>query len=56
MNTFEFLPRVEDQTGRQALEHTCALMMVLDEEILKAVATSDLMVKQLGEFLKKQRA
>jgi hypothetical protein len=29
---------------------------VLDEEIAKAVAMGDEMVKQLGEFLKKQRS
>jgi hypothetical protein len=41
MNTFEFLPRVQDPSGRRALEHSCALMMVLDEEIAKAVTVSD---------------
>jgi hypothetical protein len=56
MNTFELLPRVEDATGRRALEHTCALMMVLDEEIAKAVATSDGMIEQHGELLRRQRA
>src|SRR5579859_4207821 len=40
MNSFEFLPRVEDARRRRALEHTCSLMVVLDEEIAKAVATS----------------
>ena len=40
MNTFEFLPRVEDAVERRALEHACGLMMVLDEEIAKAVASA----------------
>jgi hypothetical protein len=47
MNTFEFLPRVEDASGRRTLEHTCALTMVLDEEIGKAVAASDEMNRTL---------
>jgi hypothetical protein len=54
INTFEFLPRVEDASGRHALEHTCGLMTVLDDEIAKAVATSDQLVKQLDEFLKRK--
>jgi hypothetical protein len=48
MNTFEFLPRVEDPSGRRALEHTCALMMVLDAEILKTVLIGDEIVTRLA--------
>jgi hypothetical protein len=50
MSTFEFLPRVEDASGRRTLEHACGLMVVLDEEIAKAVAAGDSMVRQLGEL------
>jgi hypothetical protein len=47
MNTFEFLPRIEDAHGRRALEHTCGLMMVLDEEIANVVEMGDEVVKRL---------
>src|SRR6202142_3211653 len=54
INSFEFLPRVEDARRRRALEHTCGLMMVLDEEIAKAVAMGDEMVMPLAADLKIQ--
>ena len=56
VNTFELLPRVEDAAGRRSLEHTCALMMVLDEEIARAVAMGDEMVRPLGAYLKDRRS
>src|ERR1700690_4464149 len=56
INSFEFLPRVEDARRRRALEHTCGLMMVLDEEITKTVAVGDEMLERLSERLKKQRS
>jgi hypothetical protein len=39
---------VEDASGRRALEHTCALMMVLDAEITKAVMIGDEIVTRLA--------
>ena len=50
INSLEFLPRVEDASGRRALEHTCGLMMVLDEEIARAVAVGDEMGEQLKRY------
>jgi hypothetical protein len=55
VSSFEFLPRIEDVSGRRALEHTHCLVRVLDEEIAKAVAMGDETVKRLGDYLKKQR-
>ncbi len=56
VSSFEFLPQVKEPAGRRALEHTCSLVAVLDEEIANATAIGDKMVEQLGEFLKKQRS
>jgi hypothetical protein len=53
-NSLEFMPHANTASHRRRIAHMCSLVMVLHEEIAKAVAMGDEMVMRLGEWLKKQ--
>jgi hypothetical protein len=54
-NSLEFMPRANTPSHRRRISHMCSLVMVLHEEIAKAVAMGDEMVGRLGEYLKKRK-
>ena len=55
-NSLEFMPRANSEADRRRIARTCNLVRVLDEEIAKAVAMGDEMVKRLGEHPENRRS